>query len=126
MKTAVVILQILLGLQLAVVAGSDTYERHDVFTLLREALGGDTQAMFTLGQRYEFGSGVPRDCDKALMWYRRAAEEGEANVIIAIIAAGLEVDAAPVVERWAIDEEIADAVADHLVDRHGETMRPHR
>ena len=84
MKTAVVILQILLGLQLAVVAGSDTYERHDVFTLLREALGGDTQAMFTLGQRYEFGSGVPRDCDKALMWYRRAAEEGDARAMNAI------------------------------------------
>ncbi len=41
-----------------------------------EALLGDPGCQFALGNLYRSGVGVPRDPQKALHWYRRAAEQG--------------------------------------------------
>ena len=57
---------------------------HDV---QRAAESGILEAVFLmgtaydegLGEAYEAGRGVPRDLDKALDWYRRAAESGNAR-----------------------------------------------
>jgi len=39
---------------------------------------GDSQAELTLGMRYRDGSGIPRDYNEALKWYRRCADKGNA------------------------------------------------
>jgi TPR repeat protein len=36
-------------------------------------------AQVNLGNRYAFGRGVARDPERALYWYRRAAEQGDAS-----------------------------------------------
>lgn len=40
------------------------------------AKGGYPQAMFAMGQMFEYGWGVAKDRKNALVWYRRAAEKG--------------------------------------------------
>jgi TPR repeat protein len=46
-------------------------------TLSKRALGGDTRAQLQMGLAYEFGNGVTKDADKAMHWYRIAADRGE-------------------------------------------------
>ena len=40
---------------------------------------GLTQCQFSLGLMHEKGRGVPQDYSKALDWYRKAAERGDAR-----------------------------------------------
>lgn len=37
---------------------------------------GNADAQFRLGEMYEEGRGTAKDIDKALAWYRKAAEQG--------------------------------------------------
>jgi TPR repeat protein len=46
------------------------------FECAEEALRGDPRCQVALGNLYRSGVGVPRDPQKALQWYRRAAEQG--------------------------------------------------
>ena len=40
---------------------------------------GDTNAQFNLGVMYEDGRGVTQDYQEAVKWYRKAAEQGDAE-----------------------------------------------
>ena len=41
------------------------------------AMSGDAKAQNTFGNMYARGSGLPKDDQQALSWYRKAAEQGE-------------------------------------------------
>lgn len=45
--------------------------------------GGDAKAEFDLGTMYYIGQGVPQDYSKAVMWWRRAADQGYAETQMA-------------------------------------------
>ena len=45
--------------------------------LNKRALDGDTKAQLRMGLAYEFGDGVEKDLDKAMHWYRIAADRGD-------------------------------------------------
>lgn len=45
--------------------------------LSKRALAGDTRAQLEVGLAYEFGNGVGKDMDKAMHWYRSAADRGD-------------------------------------------------
>jgi uncharacterized protein len=61
-------------------AGVDAYNRGDFPAAVKiwreQALKGDADAQFNLGQSYKMGRGVKVDLDAALDWYRRAAMQG--------------------------------------------------
>ncbi len=61
-------------------AGVDAYNRGDFAAAVKmwreQALKGDADAQFNLGQSYKMGRGVKVDLDIALDWYRRAAAQG--------------------------------------------------
>lgn len=46
--------------------------------LARKAAAGDVEAQIELGAIYESGRGVSADREKAIIWYRKAAEKGSA------------------------------------------------
>ena len=48
-------------------------------TLLQQAQAGDVQAQIQVGNRYAFGQGVPRDPDRAMEWFKKAADKGSAE-----------------------------------------------
>ena len=45
--------------------------------LSKRAQAGDTRAQLQMGLAYEFGDGVAKDADKAMHWYRIAADRGD-------------------------------------------------
>jgi TPR repeat protein len=45
--------------------------------LSKRAVAGDTRAQLQMGLAYEFGDGVAKDMDKAMHWYRIAADRGD-------------------------------------------------
>jgi TPR repeat protein len=45
--------------------------------LSKRALAGDTKSQLRMGLAYEFGDGVEKDVDKAMHWYRIAADRGD-------------------------------------------------
>jgi len=47
--------------------------------LLAQAEKGNAQAQYLLGQRYNFGDGVPQDRKQAVAWQTRAATQGHAT-----------------------------------------------
>jgi hypothetical protein len=49
---------------------------HDVQVYMDQAKSGDTHAMRMLGAMYLQGLSVPKDREKGLYWYRKAAENG--------------------------------------------------
>jgi TPR repeat protein len=51
-------------------------EKSEINKLLERAQGGDARAQYTLGMRYDTGYMVPRDKEKAIYWYRKAANQG--------------------------------------------------
>ena len=48
-------------------------------TIQERAEAGDVDAQNNLGEMYETGDGVPRDFAKAIEWYRKSAEQGNAD-----------------------------------------------
>jgi hypothetical protein len=52
--------------------------------LLTKADAGDAEAMFELGQRYDYGLGVDKDSKMALEWYSKAAEAGNPEAMFEI------------------------------------------
>jgi TPR repeat protein len=71
---------------------------------------GDGAAMVTLGYRYRFGEGVPRDLKKMLHWYRRGADHGDATAIanLAICYQNGEGVKADAERAFALREEASD------------------
>ena len=54
--------------------------------LLQAVEAGDSQAMFNLGQSYQYGAGVEQNESEAVKWYCRAAMAG--NDIGAVVMGG--------------------------------------
>ena len=52
-----------------------------VRSLLAAADAGNPKAMDELGQRYEQGSGIPRDPKSAIQWYTKGGSAGEADAL---------------------------------------------
>lgn len=50
----------------------------------RAAEQGDALTAFWLGEFYEHGTGVPRDREQALRWYRESAGRGNAQAAEAL------------------------------------------
>ena len=67
--------------QMDIMKGMQAYISGDYATAAREfkALTGNSNAMNILGGMYELGKGVVRDDRKAVKWYRKAAELGDAK-----------------------------------------------
>lgn len=52
--------------------------------LLTRAQHGDAQAQVRLGEMYASGHGAPKDYQKAMQWYRRAAAQGNARAQLSL------------------------------------------
>lgn len=60
--------------------GVDAWSRGEYEVAVKEwrpeALNGDPDAQFNMGQAYKLGRGVPSNLDTALDWYKKASEQG--------------------------------------------------
>jgi TPR repeat protein len=74
-KSVRVFLAAILGLLLCVPVFSD--EKFEELTV--KAKAGDPEAQVRLGMIYSYGRGVPKDDVEAVKWFRKAAEQGNAN-----------------------------------------------
>ncbi|MDR6832191.1 MULTISPECIES: SPOR domain-containing protein [unclassified Sphingopyxis] len=89
--------------------GVDAWQRGDyqaaVAAWRAEALAGDADAQFNLGQAYKLGRGVPADLVQAESWYRRAAKQGhlqaEDNLGLVLFTANRRDEAMPFITRSA-------------------------
>lgn len=54
---------------------NEAYAGFKLRLMTHKAKGNDKEAQYSLGQRYETGMGVPVDRNKALEWYKKAAEQ---------------------------------------------------
>ncbi len=89
--------------------GVDAWQRgdyQDAVALWRpDALAGDPDAQFNLGQAYKLGRGVPADLAQAEGWYRRAAKQGhlqaEDNLGLVLFTANRRDEAMPYITRSA-------------------------
>lgn len=74
-------------------------------SLRAKAEAGDTNAQFALGEAYRAGRGVTEDPETAIMWYRRAANQGHIRASeelgFALFAKGDRREAMPYVEKAA-------------------------
>ena len=63
--------------------GLEAYKQADYGTARREweplAVRGDRIAQYNMGVLYDSGLGVPTDKSRALLWYRKSAEQGFAQ-----------------------------------------------
>lgn len=48
---------------------------------LADAIQGDEEAQYALGQMYYFGNGVDKNYTEAKKWYKKAAEQGYSDAI---------------------------------------------
>ena len=89
--------------------GVDAWQRGDyqdaVAQWRPDALAGDADAQFNLGQAYKLGRGVPADLAQAEGWYRRAAKQGhlqaEDNLGLILFTANRRDEAMPYITRSA-------------------------
>src|SRR5205085_917262 len=74
-------------------------------TLRAKAEKGDANAQFALAEAYHSGRGVTADPDMAILWYRRAADQGHVRASeelgFALFAKGDRREAMPYVEKAA-------------------------
>ncbi|MGO9246939.1 MAG: trypsin-like peptidase domain-containing protein [Verrucomicrobiia bacterium] len=65
--------------QLTNASPAQTQEQRELLELTQKAEKGDPSAEFSLGKRYETGSGVESNQTEAAKWFRKAAEHGSAQ-----------------------------------------------
>jgi len=90
-------------------AGVDAWNRgdfkHAVDVWRADAIAGDADAQFNLGQAYKLGRGVPVDLVMAEGWYRKAALQGhrqaEDNYGLALFQNGKQAEALPWLQKSA-------------------------
>lgn len=75
----------------------------DLRALQAQAEQGDAWAQLNLGAAYDNGIGTKRDVDKAIIWYRKAAEQGlaEAQFNLAHILVDEDISASEAAEWMA-------------------------
>ena len=81
---------------------------------MTETAQAGVEAMFNLGVAYDFGDGVERDMEQAIMWYERAAACGDVRAMFNLgvtydIGDGVEMDDAQAVAWY---EQAAEAGSD--------------
>ncbi len=79
-------------LQLMVV--DEKIEQVDIqnnISFIDKAEKGDAEAQNSVGNAYRDGDGVEQDLKKALVWYKKAAEQGNEKAIEALERLGQEV-----------------------------------
>ncbi len=85
----------------------------DIKALQAKAATGDALAQLNLGAAYDHGMGVTRDVDKAIEWYRKAADQGlaEAQFNLAHILVAEDISAVGAAEYMlkAAEQGMADA-----------------
>ena len=69
----------LLLVSTAAAQASGQVGQKDISDLRKEAESGDAQSQSELGDRYYTGRGVAKDHAEAMKWYRKAAEQGDAE-----------------------------------------------
>lgn len=52
-----------------------TISQEELEQLMCDAEQGDAKAQYNLAYCYEYGDGVVQDIDKAIYWYKKAAEQ---------------------------------------------------
>ena len=77
MKTLTELLIVAVGLLLSLSLSAQTIDE-----LKTRAANGDAEAQFNLGVFYENGYGVTKDYTEAVKWWRKAAEQGDAEAKI--------------------------------------------
>jgi TPR repeat protein len=92
-------------LLMAASAGAAPAPAPELRTLRTKAETGDTNAQFALGEAYRAGRGVTADPATAIMWYRRAANQGHVRASeelgFALFAKGDRREAMPYIEKAA-------------------------
>jgi uncharacterized protein len=85
----------------------------DINALQSKAAKGDAVAQLNLGAAYDNGLGVERDVDKAIEWYRKAADQGlaEAQFNLAHILVSEDISTVGAAEYMlkAAEQGMADA-----------------
>jgi TPR repeat protein len=85
-STVVVTLALLFSAAVAGPSGAPTSPVHetqnDLARLQADAAAGDPAAMYQLGLRFQQGKGVRKNADEAVMWFHRAAAEGQADAML--------------------------------------------
>lgn len=94
------------------------------------AQAGDDEAQYYLATIYGFARGVTHDAVEAVLWYRRAAEQGHAQAqynLASHYEEGRGVDRMPG-PRWPhlnrVDEEVERAILEHGLERPSHGARP--
>lgn len=114
-RSVCVFLVVVLGV--AGVCAAQGLEDEDLATLLELAEGGDAEAMFEVGYRYDIGQGVEEDNAAAVRWYRKAADLGNRDAMYSLgiryaVGSGVEKDDVEAL-RWyrqAADSGDSDAM----------------
>jgi TPR repeat protein len=52
----------------------------EISDLQKKAEAGGSSAQYSLGRAYESGNGVPKRAEQAAIWYRKAADQGNARL----------------------------------------------
>lgn len=60
-------------------AAADWFLSSEIKALIVKAEAGDIEAQFRVGAAYDYGKGAPRDSAEAMKWYRKAADQGNAE-----------------------------------------------
>jgi len=89
------------------------------FVLLRRAATlGETSAWMPLGERHEYGNGIPQDMQRALAAYEKAHAAGDARAAAKLSARQAALDrAAAFIRSW--NEVSVAALLDHVVAEQG-------
>ena len=53
----------------------DEQNSEDVENIRHRAEKGDVESQFWLAVSYHMGKGIAKDCEQAVIWYRKAAEK---------------------------------------------------
>ena len=81
--------------------------------LKSKAEDGDVQAQLALAKAYDLGEGVPKDEEKAVLWWEKAAEHGNVSAQVSLggvysLGAGVPKNYAAAVRWWKKAAEQGD------------------
>ena len=85
--------------------------------LKSKAEGGDVQAQLALAKAYDLGEGVPRDEEKAVQWWEKAADQGNVSAQVSLgsvysLGVGVPKNYAAAVRWWKKAAEQGDVTAE--------------
>ena len=124
------------GVQADIVSARSALSGGDPAEAVKLATDGDIAAQLALGEAYLTGRGVPRNAERAAIWFRKAAEAGDlsAQIMLAQVhdqGTGADTDAAEAA-RWLEKAALRGDAASQLdlggryLEGRGVTADPHR